>query len=111
MLGGCALFGPSPPARLDLDRLIDSRGMSLYTFDRDRAYTGASECDATCAKAWPPFVAAADARRVGAFGILRRDDGLRQWTYRGKPLYRFAGDRRPDDRLGHGEANLWRLAQ
>lgn len=111
LLSGCSLFGPRPPATFDAERLVDSRGMSLYTYDRDRAYTGESQCGEACARDWPPFVAPADARRVGKFGILRRDDGVRQWAYEGKPLYYNARDQAAGDTRGHGLANLWRLAR
>src|SRR5262249_49917000 len=38
----------------------DDKGMTLYTFDKDGK--GVSNCYDTCAKNWPPFAAAADAK-------------------------------------------------
>ncbi len=98
------------PAKFRIDQLIDPNGWSLYTFDRDVAYTGKSLCDARCEALWPPFLAKPGARRVDDFALITRGDGTRQWAYRGKPLYRYAVDRESGDELGHAVDNLWRLA-
>lgn len=42
---------------------------------------------------------------------LERDDGSRQWAYKGKPLYTFAKDAKPGDITGDGFLNgAWHLA-
>ncbi len=87
----------------------DERGFSIYTSDED-SEPGVSKCYDACAKAWPPFPAAADSQPIGSFTIHDRKDGLRQWVYRGKPLYTFARDEYPGGRFGDGVANRWRLA-
>ena len=87
----------------------DERGFSIYTSDED-SLPGESKCYDACAKAWPPFPAAAGATPVGNFTILERTDGLRQWVYRGKPLYLFARDEYPGSTFGDGIGNRWRLA-
>jgi predicted lipoprotein with Yx(FWY)xxD motif len=91
------------------DILVDRDGMTLYTFDRDPELK--SVCNAQCAASWPPLIAAPEARRAGGYAIIARDDGRRQWTYRGKPLYRSSRDEKPGDRAGHGVDNLWRAAR
>lgn len=108
-LGACALFGSSVPIRSSGGVLVDETGMTLYTFDRDRS--GRSECSARCAEAWPPLRAADDARPRDDFSIVTRDDGTRQWAFKGKPLYRRASDTAPGERTGHGVDNLWRAAK
>jgi predicted lipoprotein with Yx(FWY)xxD motif len=70
-------------------RLGDANGNPLYTYDADRS--GKSSCYSACAEEFPPFVADAHARASGDWSILVRDDQVRQWTYQGKPLYRYSG--------------------
>lgn len=109
-LGGCATLGPDAPVKIERGVLVDyEKGMTLYTFDRDpRAH---SACVAQCAANWPPFRVAENAHAAGAFTILARDDGTRQWMYEEKPLYFWAKDRVPGDRTGDGVNNLWRVAR
>ena len=47
----------------------DDKGMTLYTFDDDRK--GKSNCYDDCAKGWPPFTAAADAKPEGKWTAPR----------------------------------------
>jgi predicted lipoprotein with Yx(FWY)xxD motif len=109
-IAGCAwvALGAVPVAN-EGDVLVDRNGMTLYTFDRDPELK--SVCDAQCAVEWPPLIAAAGARPAGRYAIIARDDGRRQWTYAGRPLYLRATDRKPGDRSGHGVDNLWRSAR
>lgn len=109
-LAGCATwFGGDAPAKVSDGVLVDSRGMTLYTFDRDTA--GKSNCNGPCATNWPPLIAPADAAPSGGWTIVTRDDGRRQWAYKGKPVYAWIKDRNPGDRTGDGVNNVWRLAR
>ena len=56
-------------------------------------------------------MAAADARAADDWTVITRDDGGKQWAYKGKPLYRWAKDQKPGDRTGDGFNNAWRLAR
>lgn len=90
--------------------LVDGRGGTLYTFARDPE--ARSVCNDACAVNWPPLAADDDARPVGDYGVIARDDGTRQWTYRGRPLYRWRGDARPGDASGDGLLEgAWRIAR
>jgi len=111
-LAGCAWFsGPELPARVEHGFLVDAAGFSLYTFDRDERWSGHSRCEGECAARFPPLAAgAADVRRKD-YRVMIRPEGSRQWTFRGLPLYRFAGDRSPGETGGNGDGNLWRLAR
>lgn len=109
-VAGCAWAAlAAVPVTNEGDILVDRNGMTLYTFDRDPELK--SVCDAQCAASWPPLVAAVGAKRAGRYAIIARDDGGRQWTYKGKPLYLRAKDREPGDRGGDGVDNLWRIAR
>lgn len=79
--------------------LVDGRRHALYAFTRD-ARGGTSRCAGACAAAWPPFIVTGRPRalagaKASLVGTVRRPDGRRQATYRGRPLYFYVGDRRP----------------
>ncbi|MDB5557200.1 MAG: hypothetical protein JWQ36_134 [Enterovirga sp.] len=88
--------------------LADPRGMTLYTFDRDSA--GASNCTGQCAQNWPPLLAPANAAPSGSWTVITRQDGGRQWAYKGKPLYGWAKDTKPGDVTGDGVNSVWHVA-
>ena len=89
--------------------LVDANGMTLYTFDRDTT-TDKSACNGKCASNWPPLTAAADAKTTGDWTVIVRDDGSKQWAYKGKPLYKWMDDHKPGDVDGDGRNNVWHVA-
>lgn len=110
LAGGCASLGGAPAQSVD-GALVGAGGMSLYTFDRDPAGGGKSVCNGPCIANWPSLMAGAGATASGDWSIVTRDDGGRQWAYKGKPLYYWAKDQKPGDRTGDGFNNVWRLAR
>jgi len=89
--------------------LTNDQGMTLYTFDKDA--DGKSACNGPCATNWPPLSAAADAQPANGYTVITRDDGSRQWAYRGRPLYTWAKDTKPGDITGDGFLNgAWHVA-
>lgn len=89
--------------------LTDPKGMTLYVFDKDS--DGKSVCNGPCATNWPPLMAASDAKAEGAYTVVTRDDGGKQWAYKGKPLYTWIKDTKPGDISGDGVANnSWHIA-
>lgn len=112
LLCACAsMSAPPEPARVADGVLVNAAGMTLYTFDRDAAGSGKSVCNGPCAANWPPLAAAADAKSMGDWTVITRDDGSRQWAYKGKPLYLWVKDAKAGDRTGDGVNNVWRLAR
>ena len=101
---------PSPATVLN-GRLVGPNQMTLYTFDRDAMGSGKSVCNADCAANWPPLLAPANARAIGHWNVITRDDGTRQWAYKGKPVYYWAKDSKPGDATGDGAGNAWRVAK
>ena len=89
--------------------LVDAKGMTLYTFDKDAS--GKSNCNGACATAWPPASVAAGASADGEFSLVTRDDGTRQWALNGLPLYRFAGDAQAGDVNGDNRGNVWHVVK
>lgn len=89
--------------------LTDSKGMTLYTFDRDAA--GKSNCNGPCAQNWPPLAASADAKASGEWTVVTRDDGSKMWAYKSKPVYTWVRDTKAGDTTGEGFNNVWRVAR
>ena len=108
LLGACATSGAAPIAAQS-GVLANPAGMTLYVFDKDAA--GKSACNGECAVKWPPLVAAAGDQPSGDYGIVVRDDGTRQWAYKGKPLYTWFKDQKPGDTTGDGVNNVWHAAK
>lgn len=109
-VSGCASMSADPAKAAD-GVFVGANGMTLYTFDRDVAGSGKSVCNGPCAQNWPPLMAAADAQSKGDWTVITRDDGGRQWAYKGKPLYFWVRDQKAGDRTGDGFNNVWRLAR
>lgn len=68
-------------------------GPSVYTWDKDGPNT--SNCDDICLKSWRPVAAPATVRQGrGEWGVIERSPGVKQWTFRKKPLYTRLADTR-----------------
>jgi predicted lipoprotein with Yx(FWY)xxD motif len=102
--GGGMRQGPPP-----VPVYADAKGMTLYTFDKDTV-PGKSACSGECATAWPPLIAPAGAVARGAWSIITRDDGAKQWAFAGKPLYTFAKDTALGEAKGNKLADVWHVA-
>jgi predicted lipoprotein with Yx(FWY)xxD motif len=89
--------------------LADSKKMTLYTFDKDTP--DKSACNGPCAQNWPPLAAKVDAKPMGDWTVVARDDGSKQWAYKGKPLYTWVKDSKPGDTTGEGFNNVWHVAK
>jgi len=89
--------------------LTNSAGMTLYTFDKDSA--GKSACNGGCAASWPPLMATATDKASGDYTIVTRDDGAKQWAYKGKPLYLWTKDTKPGEKTGDGVGGVWKVAK
>ena len=110
VLGACAsLGGASMPAKFEGGMLVDSAGMTLYTFDRDTAGSGKSACNGPCIALWPALKAADTDRASGDWSIVTRDDGSKQWAYKSKPLYLWVKDQKPGDKTGDGVNKVWHV--
>ncbi len=95
------------PAKMASGVLVAPSGMTLYVFDKDAG--GKSMCNGPCATNWPPLMAAADDKPMGDYSIVTRDDGSRQWAYKGKPVYTFKSDAKAGDRTGDNFKDVWHV--
>ena len=110
LLTACASMAQSAPAKVADGVLVGPNGMTLYTFDRDAG--GKSACNGPCATNWPPLMAQSGATASGGdWSIVTRDDGGKQWAYKGKPVYFWAKDAKAGDRTGDGVNQVWHLAR
>lgn len=89
--------------------LTDAKGMALYWFKKDSP--GKSACAGPCVDRWPIYhrekVAAGEGTNEGDFAAITREDGKKQTTFRGYPLYYWVGDKAPGDTSGQGVNNVW----
>jgi predicted lipoprotein with Yx(FWY)xxD motif len=74
--------------------------LTVYLFEADKGT--ASACSGACASVWPPVTTSGSATASGAaqsadLGTITRPDGTKQVTYKGHPLYYYAGDSKPGD--------------
>ncbi|MGN9776584.1 COG4315 family predicted lipoprotein [Micromonospora sp. H33] len=113
-----------PPANVDLtERLIgkkvarmgsvvtDQDGWILYRFDKDTNDPAASNCVDKCAEVWPPALTDGEPQLNNVtddlVGTITRQDGTRQITLDGWPLYRYIGDKKPGQWKGQGVGGTW----
>ncbi len=89
--------------------LTDAKGMTLYWFTKDSP--GHSACAGNCLERWPVYyrekVKPPKGIKAKDFGTVTREDGKKQTTFRGYPLYYWAGDKKPGDTFGQAANNVW----
>jgi predicted lipoprotein with Yx(FWY)xxD motif len=94
--------------------VTDAAGHVMHRYDGDTAAPSTTTCTEDCAAEWPP-VLLADGERPALMGVdeskvgtVTREDGTKQVTLAGWPLYRYAGD---DGSLstaaGQGTGGVW----
>lgn len=109
-LAGAAWAADAPVKSAD-GVLTGTNDMTLYTFDKDVAGSGKSVCNGPCASNWPPLIADEQATATGDYSLITRDDGAKQWAYKGKPLYFWVKDQKPGDKTGDGFKGVWQSAK
>jgi predicted lipoprotein with Yx(FWY)xxD motif len=97
--------------------LVDAKGYPLYLYEPDRRR--AVTCAGVCAQSWPPVFDASGARittgpgvRANLVGTDADPTGGRVVTYRGWPLYTYAGDPQAGFSAGEGldiDGGYWYL--
>jgi predicted lipoprotein with Yx(FWY)xxD motif len=97
------------PATVQNGVLATPSGATVYTFDKDTVGSGKSACNGPCAQLWPPVAAQAADAASGDWSIVTRDDGSRQWAYKGAPIYTFSKDAKPGDMTGDKFKDIWHV--
>ena len=93
--------------------LTDPAGKTLYAFAADAP--GTSNCSGQCLVYWPSDPAEATPPKAptgvtATLGVLDRNDGTKQLTVDGYPVYTYIGDQAPGDTTGQGKnlsGGLW----
>ena len=90
--------------------LAGSNNMTLYTYGKDVVGSGKSVCNGMCATNWPPLLVEGNPVVSGAYSVITRDDGKKQLAFNGMPLYFYAKDAKPGDKIGDGRSEgAWRV--
>lgn len=101
---------PAMQAETSLGKVVvDGKGMTLYTYDKDEP--NKTNCYDTCARHWPPLMAAEGAAPEGDWTLVERTDGGRMWAYKGQPLYLWMKDAKPGDVTGEGVGGVWHVVK
>jgi predicted lipoprotein with Yx(FWY)xxD motif len=91
--------------------IVDSKGMTAYYFTKDTANSGKSVCSGDCLVAWPAIPATSDTPTgegiTAKLGSITRDDGTKQVTVNGLPIYLFQKDKAPGDITGQAVGKVW----
>ena len=91
--------------------LVTTAGRTIYTFDNDPSGGGKSVCNGPCAALWPAVMAGANAKPEGDLTVIARDEGAKQWAYKGKPIYLYSADTKAGDRSGDNFKNVWHVVK
>ncbi|HEV3048601.1 MAG TPA: hypothetical protein VGY13_14700 [Solirubrobacteraceae bacterium] len=105
---GSGTVNTASNSKLGATVLVDARGMTVYHLSGEGA--GKFICvTGACEKEWPPVGASERVTSVEGLGTVKRPDGAEQLTYKGEPLYTFAGDKAPGEANGQGikEGGTW----
>jgi predicted lipoprotein with Yx(FWY)xxD motif len=78
----------------------DTKQMTLYS------QTTVAACTGACLEMWVPLPAPQAASPVGDWTIVTRNDGVRQWAFQGRPIYRSTKDVKPAD--ANGASDTWK---
>ncbi|MEK6481425.1 fasciclin domain-containing protein [Catalinimonas sp. 4WD22] len=93
--------------------LVDGEGRTLYFFTPD--VMGESACTGGCIERWPVFyeeeLIVGEGLNPDDFGMVTREDGKQQTTYKGWPLYLFQNDAEAGDVEGDGLGGVWFVAK
>jgi predicted lipoprotein with Yx(FWY)xxD motif len=99
-------------AKLHKTILVNHKGLTLYTLSNEGPHKIVCK-SAGCLSAWPPLKIAKGVKPIGAknLGVIKRGKYF-QVTWKGRPLYTFAGDKKKGDVNGEGlkDVGVWHVA-
>jgi predicted lipoprotein with Yx(FWY)xxD motif len=92
--------------------LTTTMGHTLYSLSAET--NGRFICTGACTSTWRPLVVPAGVKPTGPvkLGTIERSDGKTQVTFKGRPLYSFAGDSKAGEVKGEGikDVGTWHAA-
>jgi predicted lipoprotein with Yx(FWY)xxD motif len=86
--------------------LVDSKGDTLYYFEKDKQGGTTSACSGACASVWPAVTTSGAPKgtsgaQASKLGTIKGSGGSTQATYNGWPLYTYVSDTKPGDAKGN----------
>jgi predicted lipoprotein with Yx(FWY)xxD motif len=91
--------------------VVNQDGYTLYLFTKDSKDPSKSNCNGTCAKIWPPALTdgtpSIDGVPADLVGTVTREDGTKQITIGGWPVYTYIGDKKPGAWKGQFVGGTW----
>jgi len=110
---GKRVVASSSNRELDKTVLTNLSGLTLYSLSAEK--NGKFICKGSCLRDWHPLYVAAGTKPTGPTKlstIARPDNGRRQVTAHGLPLYTFDEDERKGDAKGEGikDVGTWHAA-
>jgi predicted lipoprotein with Yx(FWY)xxD motif len=91
--------------------VVNQDGYTLYLFTKDSKNPSKSTCNDKCAKIWPPALTDGNPTIEGVsadlVGTVTRDDGAKQVTIGGWPVYTYIGDKKPGAWTGQFVGGTW----
>lgn len=88
--------------------LTDEGGVPLFVSEAEPP--NVSQCYGACLNMWLPYKAPPTAKPHGDLTLVKRDDGIIQWSFRGKPLYHWFNFAKPMDGQGMRGGN-WHIVR
>lgn len=92
--------------------LTTTKGHTLYSLSAET--NGRFICTGICLSTWRPLVVPAGVKPTGPvkLGTIERPEGKTQVSFKGRPLYSFAGDAKAGDVNGEGikDVGTWHAA-
>ena len=90
--------------------LAGNNNMTLYIYTKDVVGSGKSVCNGMCAANWPPLLIDGNPAVSSGYSVITRDDGKKQIAFNGMPLYFYAKDVKPGDKIGDGRSEgAWQI--
>lgn len=92
------------PAGITVKEVPDATGLALVDYRNRTLYAleGDVKKEKKLDSSWVPAAAAQLAEPKGDFSLIVRDDGVKQWAYKGKALFTSSADLAPGDANGMG---------
>jgi predicted lipoprotein with Yx(FWY)xxD motif len=95
--------------------MVDAKGITLYTYDKDTKGETASACTGGCVANWPAYTAAATDTATGDWSLVNYTGAdskvVKQWAYKGQPVYYNVNDKAAGDTKGDGLGGVWHVVK
>lgn len=112
---GCTASNTKLDSKENSTHLMDTNGMTLYTFDKDSK--NKSNCYNECESKWPVFYSDIINLKLPKnvykedFKTIKRNNGTLQTTYKSQPLYYFFKDTNSGETKGDGVKGVWHIVK